>query len=134
VDFNPGIKPSGLFWTMAFDASTFDANQGQGTARFKVENLPMRNFHDFGNSLSENPTSVPGHVSFEVTWAGGGGRVKFRDSGFDYGAELVMGPASITFTASNDAAGSEVYHSDAAEQGNPFFPIVGHERNGVFFH
>ena len=118
---------------MAFDASAFDVIPGQGRARFKVENMPMPDYHDFFNSLSPNPTKVPGHVSFEVTWAGGGERVKFRDSTFDYGVEVITGPATITFTASDDG-GSEVYRSDAAGQGNPLDPIVGHERNGVFFH
>jgi hypothetical protein len=119
---------------MAFDASAFDVNQGRGTARFKAVNLPMPNYGTFENSvLNPNPTWVPGHVSFEVTWAGGGGRVKFRDSTFDYGGDFMMGPATITFTAFNDANGSEVYHSDAAGQSNPLSPSVGHERNGVFF-
>jgi hypothetical protein len=117
---------------MAFDASTFDAVPGRGTARFKAD-LPMRDYHDFFNSLSPNPTSVPGHVSFEVTWAGGGDRFKFRDSTFDYAADLVTGPATITFTASDNGS-SDVYTSDAAGQGNPFLASVGHERNGVFFH
>ena len=118
---------------MAFDASAFDANQGQGTARFKAQNLPMPNYGTFENSISPNPTSVPGHVSFEVIWAGGGGATKVRDDTFDFGGNFVTGPATISFTASNDAPGSTVYTSDAAGQTNPLPPGVGHERNGVFF-
>jgi hypothetical protein len=133
TDYNPGIKPSGLFWTMAFDASAFDANQGQGTARFTAQHLAMPNYGSFENSISPSPTWVPGHVSFEVTWAGGGDRTKIRDDTFDFGGSFVTGPATITFTASDDAPGSTVYTSDPAGQSNPLPPGVGHERNGVFF-
>jgi hypothetical protein len=132
TDYNPGIKPSGLFWTIPFDASTFDATPGQGRARFRVDNVPMPDYHDIGNSLSPNPTSIPGHVSFEVTWAGGGDRQQVRDSTFDFAASLVTGPATITFTASDDGS-SAVYTADREGQSNPLDPGVGHERNGVFF-
>jgi hypothetical protein len=133
TDYNPGIKPSGLFWTMALDASAFKAVPGQGTAVYRAEHLPMPNFGTFENSVSPNPTWVPGHVTFEVTWAGGGGATKIRNDDFDFGGNFVTGPATITFTASDDAPGSPVYTSDAAGQSNPLSPGVGHERNGVFF-
>jgi hypothetical protein len=135
TDYNPGIKPSGLFWTMAMDASAFEIIPGKGKARFKVDNMPMPNFHDFGNSISPNPTSVPGHVSFEVTWTGGGGRARFRNDEFDYAAELVYGSATISFSASDDG-GNEVYTSDAAGQYVPWpwVPAAGKERNGAFFN
>ena len=70
-DFNPGIKPSGLFWTVAFDPSTFDSIPGQGRARLKVPNMAMPDYHDIFNAVLGG-SSVPGHVAFEVTWAGGG--------------------------------------------------------------
>jgi len=45
----------------------------------------------------------------------------------------VTGPATISFTASNDNSRA-VYTSDAAGQSNPAPPAVGAEQNGVFFH
>ena len=118
---------------MAFDASAFDANPGRGTAKFTADHIPMPDYHDFGNSVSPNPTSVPGHISFEVTWWGGGSRSKVRDDTFDFGGDFVAGPATITFTVSDDGS-SAVYSADKDGQGNPLDPGVGHERNGVFFH
>lgn len=133
-DFEPGIKPSGLFWTTPFDPSAFDVVPGQGRARFKADNIPMPDFHDFFNAVSPNAQSVPGHVSFEVTWAGGGARTKVRDDTFDFGGEFVTGPATIAFTVSDDGAGV-VYTADPAGQSNgQLQPGVGHERNGAFFH
>src|SRR5205085_12671953 len=111
----------------------FDAIPGQGRARFRAENLPMRDFGTFENSvLNPNPTWVAGHVSFEVTWTGGGVHAKLRDSDFDFGGEYVTGSATITFTAADDGGGT-VYVSDQEGQSNPLPAGVGHERNGVFF-
>jgi hypothetical protein len=122
---------------MAFDASAFDANSGRGTARFTADHIPMPDFHDFDNSVSQNPKWVPGHISFEVTWWGGGDRTKVRDDTFDYGGEFTTGPATMSFTVSDDGS-SAVYSADKDGQrnglGEQLDPGVGHERNGVFFH
>ena len=131
-DFNPGTKPSGLFWTIAFDGSAFDSEPGQGRARFRLDNVPMGDYHDLVSAVLGGP-AVPGHVSFEVTWAGGGGRTKVRDDTFGFGGDFIAGPATITFSVSVDGSG-QVYTADKAGQGNgQLLPGVGHERNGVFF-
>lgn len=130
-DFEPGIKASGLFWTIPIDSGSIDVSPGSGRARFAIENLAITDYHDFGNAISENPTTKPGHASFEVIWAGRGDRQKVRDTTFDFAGEFVSGPMTITFTVSQD--GGPVYTSDAAGQSNPGPPGVGHERNGVFF-
>jgi hypothetical protein len=106
-------------------------NQGTGRARFHVENLAIPDFHDFFNAVSPAPTTVPGHVSFEVTWAGGGGRTKVRDASYDFGGDYMTGPVTITFSVSND--GGPLITSDPDGQTNVGPPGVGHERNGVFF-
>jgi hypothetical protein len=133
-DFNPGIKPSGLFWTIPVDAGTIDANTGTGAARFAMANLAIPDYHDFFNSISPSPTWVPAHASFEVVWQGGGERVKLRDGDFGFGGQYVGGPATVTFAASVDGEPT-VYSSDADGQRNPDDapPGVGHERNGMFF-
>lgn len=131
-DFNPGIKPSGLFWTIPFDRSTFDASPGKGTARFRVENVPMPDYHDIISGVLGGP-AVPGHVTFEVTWWGGGSRSNIKDDTYGFGGEFVGGPSTITFSVSDDGGGT-VYTADKAGQGNgPLLPGVGHERNGVFY-
>ena len=118
---------------MAIDPSAFDVIPGQGRARFKVENLALPDYHDFVNSVSPHPSSVPGHVSFEVTWAGGGGRQKVRDDTFDFGGDFETGKATIAFSVSDDGIPTR-YTSDPSGQSNPGPPGVGHERNGVFFN
>jgi hypothetical protein len=74
-----------------------------------------------------------------VTWAGRGERRAVHDETFGFEGRYVTGPATISFTASDDDS-SVVYASDASAQRNPGpeeggagSPAVGHERNGRFF-
>jgi hypothetical protein len=97
-----------------------------------LEKFALPDFGDFGNAVSPSPTTVPGHVSFDVTWAGGGGRTKVRDSNFDFGGDYMTGPATIAFSVTDDGSGTTIA-SDPAGQTNPGPPGVGHERNGIFF-
>jgi hypothetical protein len=108
-----------------------DVSPRTGTARFAMANIAIPDYHDFPNAISPNPKTVPGHASFEVSWGGGGDRVKVNDTTFDFDGEFAKGPMTISFTVSDD--GGPVYTSDANGQTNPGPPGVGRERNGVFF-
>ena len=120
-----------MFWTTPVGRSAFQFNQGTGVAQYHLRGFAIPDFGDFGNAVSPSPTSVPAHVTFDVIWAGGGGRSKVRDSTFDFTGHYVTGPATISFSVSDD--GGPVITSDAAGQSNPGPPGVGKERNGVFF-
>jgi hypothetical protein len=130
-DFNPGIAPSGLFWTIAMDDDVFHARRRKGTARFRVRNLAIPDFTDFANSVSPNPTSVPGHASFDVRWLGGGARSHISDAAFGFAGDFVAGDIRIRFAARDDDTGV-VYRSDPDGQ-KTVSGGVGRERNGVFF-
>jgi hypothetical protein len=130
-DFEPGIAPSGLFWTIPIDASAADATLASGRARYRLEALAVPDFHDFFNAVSPDATGAPSHVSFEVEWHGGGERKRIRDTTFDFAGEYVGGEATIAFTAWNDDR-DVVYTSNPADQ-TTVGAGVGRERNGVFF-
>ena len=130
-DFEPGIKPSGLFWTIPIAASAIDVAPGTGRARYDLENLALRDFHDIFNAVSPSPTSRPGHVSFDVRWAGDGDRTTIRDTTFGFVGDFVGGNIAVSFTASDDGTGV-IYTSDAEGQ-TTISGGVGHERNGIFF-
>jgi hypothetical protein len=106
-----------------------------GAARLRVQALKIPDFHDILNSfgLVQGPPPVPSRVSFDVRWAGHGAPVDLHDATFGFTGHYVTGPATISFTASNDTS-DVVYTSDAASQTNPAPPAVGTEQNGVFFH
>ena len=133
-DFEPGIAPSGLFWTVAVPPSAVDVNPGRGRARFRMDNVVVPDNHDFFNAIGlADPAIplVPSHVSFDVEWHGGGDRLKVRDTTFDFGGSFVSGDATITFSATNDTTGV-TFTSVAAGQ-NTVSAGVGHEQNGAFF-
>ena len=139
-DWEPGIKPSGLFWTIAIPPSAISVDPGTGRARFRARNVAVRDYHDILNAVQHNgPAPVPAHVSFDVRWAGGGARRRIRDKTYGFSGTYVTGPATVTFSASNDGAGV-TYTSDPSGQHNPTkaqggagSPAVGRQRNGVFF-
>jgi hypothetical protein len=134
-DFEPGIAPSGLFWTIPIASSAIDVSRGSGQARLHAENVPVTDYHNFfiAVGLSRPPPSpLPSHVSFDVRWSGTGTRQKIRDDTFGFTGRYMNCNATISFTASNDR-GDVIYRSKAAGQHNVGQPGVGHERNGVFF-
>jgi hypothetical protein len=138
-DFEPGIAPSGLFWTIPVSIGAIQVDPVAGRARMRGEHVAVGDYHDFFSAISPNPSSIPSHVSFDVRWAGGGERQRIRDGDFKFAGTYITGPTSISFTASNDHMGV-VYTSDPDGQFNPTvdqlgagLPAVGFERNGRFF-
>jgi hypothetical protein len=88
-DMNPGITPSGLFWTMAIpgesvhvefdDEDTEDAAE-EASAVMQARDVSVTDFHDFNNSLfGGGPKPVPATLSFAVRWLGGKERVKITN-------------------------------------------------------
>lgn len=134
-DFEPGIAPSGLFWTIPIEPGAIKVDPSTGEARLRVHALKVLDFHDILNALGvvAGPDPVPSRVSFEVRWSGHGDPVELHDTTFGFMGHYVTGPATISFTATNDA-GDVVYSSDATGQSNVGTPAVGTEQNGVFFH
>ena len=140
-DFEPGIEPNGLFWTIAVSRGAVEVDPGSGRARLRGRGLAVTDYHDILNAIfGGGPTPVPSHVSFDVRWAGGGHRQRIRDATFGFVGQYVAGPATISFAAEDDD-GNVLFSSDpqgqynpAPDQGGAGLPAVGHERNGVFFH
>ena len=130
-DFEPGILPSGLFWTVPIDRSAIASQPAHGRARFTQTNMAVPDFHDFANAVSPTPTSVPGHVSFDVRWVRGGSAQKINDATFGFAGQFIPSSASIRFAVSDDGTGV-VYKSDDAGQVT-VGGGVGKERNGVLF-
>jgi hypothetical protein len=140
-DFEPGIAPNGLFWTIAVQKGSVEADHGHGHARLRGDSVAITDYHDIVNAIfGGGPTPLPSHVSFDVRWKGHGRPQRIRDATFGFVGDYVAGPATITFVAKDDA-GNVLFRSDPHGQYNPTpdqggagSPAVGRERNGVFFH
>jgi hypothetical protein len=139
-DFEPGIRPSGLFWTVRISPSSISFDTASGQARFQAHNVALRDYTNIINAvLGGGPKPIPSHVSFDVRWHGGGPHRRIRDQKFGFEGHYAEGSSTVHFTASNDS-GSVVYRSDPAGQYNPPVkqggagsPAVGQQSNGVFF-
>jgi len=131
-DFEPGILPSGLFWTVPISPAAIIANPMTGTATLRANNMAVPDYGNFFNAIAPtpDPPPVPSHVSFEVNWPGRGTVQEIDDDVFDFSGRFVVSDATIAFTARNDG-GTVVYRSNPDGQIS-FDAGVGRERNGVF--
>ena len=129
-DFNPGIQPSGLFWTVAVPDDSVDVHPGAGTAQFALSNFATRDFHNIGNSIMGGP-SDPAVVSFAMAWSGQGTSLVQTD-GSTFSFDSVISSATVEWSALNQTTGMS-FKSDPAGTSQSEFAAVGHEKNGVFF-
>ena len=131
-DWEPGIRPSGLFWTIPITPSAITVNRITGTATLKATDLAVPDYGNFFNAISPapDPAPVPSHVSFEVTWPGHGEVREIDDDVFDFSGRFIVSDSTIAFTARNDDA-DVTYRSNPGGQIS-FDAGVGSERNGIF--
>jgi hypothetical protein len=127
-DYNPGIAPSGLFWTVPIpdDALSFRGR----TARLELEDFPVVDSRVFLGTTEE-----PARVTLDVTFTGEGKVHEFRSGSSDpadptaFAGRFRFGRARGRFSGGN-ASGLRFRSSVATSDG--LFAEIGHERNGVF--
>ena len=130
-DMNPGITPTGLFWTMAIPAGSVSVNPGKGRASLQVSNIVVSDYHNGGNALfGGGPPPVPATLSFDVQWFGVAERVNVVNPGNGFAGEFVRNNAQMAWSAT---VGDYSFVSAPASTSSSIFAEVGHERNGVFF-
>ena len=127
-DLNPGIAPSGLFWTIAIPGMDVHFNLGDGNASMQADDVPV--FDDvFGD-----PPPTPSSVSFTVVWRGVDVRLKIRNTDPIYGGfagTFIRNTAQMEWTAT---VGDFTFVSAPMATSSSSFAEIGHERNGIFFH
>lgn len=104
-------------------------------------NVPVMDFHDLANALTggkglANPpvppfTPVPATVSFDIEWSGVIERAIVINDDLDFTGQFVRTGATIEW--SSQQAGFQ-FLSEAPNPARNLYSVVGHERNGVFFH
>jgi hypothetical protein len=131
-DWNPGIEPSGLFWTIPVRDDQVSVQPGSGRARFSARNLAVPDYLDFIRSVTPGTIPIPSHVSFDVRWQGGGAVSTLHDDTYEFSGRFVDGPIGIDFTTRQD--GSDVVYRSNSDGQITVGGGAGRERNGVFFH
>ena len=131
-DFNGGILPSGLFWTLDISRSAVDFRMDNQRAILHVRNLPVIDtFQFFG------PSDTPALVDFQVEWRatgpaipqGMGAAVGLTDPRAFLGE---IAPAISTGTFSGEEFGFEFESRRGTSSSPRGYAQIGTERNGVF--
>ena len=140
-DYSPGIAPNGLFWVISAQRDAVEIELDSGRASLQMSDVPVIDAHDLANSLTNghgllNPPippipPVPGSVSFDIEWSGVIAREKVTNQAQDFTGQFLETTATIDWSATTGG-----FHFDS-EEPNParnFYSVLGHERNGIFFH
>lgn len=128
-DFNPGIRPSGLFWTQPVDDDSVSFDLHRGTASLEVDDLDEEDYHNLHNALVDGP-SDPASVTFEMRWKATGETMKVTDNVHRFTGRFRLCAVQIEWTA--NAPGFR-FVSDPASTTVNVRSVIGRERNGVFF-
>jgi hypothetical protein len=130
-DFNGGIIPSGLFWTLPVDDDALRVSHDGRRAVLEVDELPViDSFQFFG------PSQTPASVSFRAEWRATG-PFEERGSGTDVPPDdpaAFLGRLAVARSTAN-FEGSEFgfsFRSDPGASTDRGFAEMGRERNGVF--
>ena len=129
-DFNPGIAPSGLFWTVRVPDHSVSIDLEDARATLQISDRDVEDYHDIVNSLQDGP-SKPAEVSFHMAWHGVKQRVTVRDTTNRFTGRYIEDFATIAWSARE--AGFH-FVSDPCHTSITEFAEIGRERNGVFFH
>jgi len=128
-DFNPGIRESGLFWTLPVDGDAVAFNLEGGSASLAVDDLDEEDYHNLHNALVDGP-SDPASVSFEMRWQAIGDSMNVTDPVHRFTGRFRLSAVQIEWTA--NAPGFH-FASDPASSTHNVRSVIGRERNGVFF-
>ena len=129
-DFNPGITPSGLFWTTAVPPEDVDVDFDEGEASMRIRNIEIMDFHDIPNALfGGGPAPVAATVSLRVRWSGITEKVRITNADQGFTGKFIRNQAQMEWVATTDKF---TFVSQPASTSSSFFAELGHMRNGSF--
>jgi hypothetical protein len=141
-DLNPGIEPSGLFWTMPLPSDSvhveFDGEddsesedvEGDGSASMHVSNVSVLDFGDIGNALFGGRPPIPATLSYDIRWSGFKERVNITNPAQGFRGTFVRNQAQMQWSAK---VGDFTFASAPLSTSSSLFAEVGFMRNGSFF-
>lgn len=104
-----------------------------------MDNLQIEDYHDFLNSIGlANPAIPVVHstkVSFDAHWQATGALTPLQSTDLDFGGVFRQCQARVAWSAREPSRQFE-FVSDAADTSYNLvdgLPVIGRERNGVFF-
>ena len=140
-DYSPGIPPNGLFWLVSAPRDAVQIDLDSGTASVQMTDVPVLDAHDIANALTNgrglaNPpippiAAVPATVSFDIEWSDVLEQAKVTNEGQDFTGHFLRTGATIKWSSNQDAFS---FVSENPDPTRNIYSVIGHERNGVFFH
>ena len=130
-DYNGGIPPSGLFWTVELPQGAFSVSWRQKRAKLHLRDLPLIDtFTFFG------PNDTPAVLSMTIEWDA-------IEDPVDLGSGMAVSPADPAAFLGHFArarstarfAGRQLgfsFRSDPGASSDAGYAQLGTERNGVF--
>ena len=135
-DFNPGIAPSGLFWTVRLpgDRVEVDADALDDGASMIVQGLSVSDYGTLANSLFTHATPPDAAVvSLVLRWTGNAGAASATDAGPNrFNFQGIVTHATLSWSATVPST-NFAFRSDPAPTSHETFAELVNEQNGVFF-
>jgi hypothetical protein len=128
-DFNPGIEPNGLFWTVRIPDDAVQVDLAAGTAEMHVRDFELVDAYNVPNAIAGGP-SEPATVTFDVYWSDPTAVLQLSDAAAQVAGTFLDVTAALEFSA---RTADFAYVSDAADTSRSDFARIGYEANGAFF-
>jgi hypothetical protein len=130
-DYNPGIEPSGLFWTMPAPRRVVKVNLARATASLTMTDLAQPDYFTFLNSITVETPPVPARVSFDVRWSGVLERVTIRNDAEAFTGQFILDNATCEWSARQRGF---QFQSDPAHTSKVVAAQIGRQQSGVLRH
>jgi len=140
-DYSPGIGPKGLFWIIAVPNDSVEIDLDQPRASLQLRDVSVIDAHDLANALTNghgfaNPPIPPvapvlATVSFDIEWSGMIAQANVTNQAANFSGQFIETFATIKWSSTQ--AGFD-FLSEAPNPARNVYSVIGHERNGFFFH
>jgi hypothetical protein len=130
-DFNPGITPNGLFWTVFAPCDSVQVDLKAGTASLNVRHADVQDYFTFENAFvggGDPPQRAV--VSFKVVWEAMGDRMRFNNKAQQFRGVFRNASAQMEWSA---RSGDFVFESAPLDTSTTEAAELGWERNGSFY-
>jgi hypothetical protein len=127
-DFNPGIRKSGLFWTVPVPEDALEVDFEEGFATLSLHDFDTEDYHNLENALKDGPED-DASVSFDMKWTATGKPFNVSDPVHTFAGRYNLATVDITWSAT---APGFSFTSNPSSNVN-VKSVFGRERNGIFF-
>jgi hypothetical protein len=127
-DFNPGIRQSGLFWTVPVPEDALEVDLEDGTATLSLSDFDTDDYHNLRNALTGGAED-DASISFKMKWTATGDPFNVSDPVHTFAGRYSLAKVGIEW--SGTAPGFS-FTSDPGSNVN-VKSVFGRERNGIFF-